>query len=272
MSSRLCAESSRRALYRVFVRPAQPVPCTAVSHRVTWQAPPIALSYQCATLTRTSRPKKPAAESASEVVARSERNFDPRYTTAKDVERMGRSRLPQDHEITDPDILVIDDDGTLEGPLATRFVMTKIQEHESLRMSRPYVPATKDKPAELAICKIVNKKADFERQKLAKEKKSNSSKLKGKNKELEINWAIGDHDLETKFKQLRKFLDGPNKVHIQFGKKKGSKTKTSDQDARILVTKVRDEILNNMPAKEFKPPEGEIGAKYALYMAGKSAP
>jgi translation initiation factor IF-3 len=190
--------------------------------------------------------------------------YDRRYTTKESWERSGRDRLPRDHEITDPQIMVLDN-GTIEGPLATRYVLTKIAPEESLRMFQPYKPAKDGSPAEYAICKIVDKKAEHEKIKESQErKKENGGGGKSKTKEMELSWGIGDHDLMTKLRHLAAFVEKGMKVDIVLGKKRKGK-KVSEEEARAVVGKVREEI-ERCGGKEGKKATGEIGATYRLHV------
>jgi translation initiation factor IF-3 len=189
---------------------------------------------------------------AAEQVALDDVKHDPRFTTAASVERSGRSRLPRDHEITDPQIMVHEKE-MIEGPLRTQFVLTKIEPYESLRMVTPYVPATKEEPQKFAVCRIVNKKDE-----VAKEKRSREGKqkvIKVKEKTIEVNWGIDTNDLRTKFIAMKKLFDGPAKVTVRFGKKKGSKAKPDYNDQKALVQKVIEEVIK-MGGREMRPMEG----------------
>ncbi|PON24593.1 translation initiation factor IF-3 [Trichoderma gamsii] len=196
-----------------------------------------------------------------------DRGYDRRFTTQKDIERSGRDRPPWDHEITDPQIMVIDN-GSAEGPLATRYVLTKLEEGESLRMVTPYVPANAENntPAKYAVCKIVNKRDEYERLKQLKEKKKVAVAGKPKTKEMELTWAIGGHDLSTKLRQMSGFLAKGMKVELMIGKKKGGRA-VEAEEAREVLKKVREEI-EGQGARETKKMEGTVGGTVRLYLEG----
>lgn len=196
-----------------------------------------------------------------------DRGYDRRFTTQKDIERSGRDRPPWDHEITDPQIMVIDN-GSAEGPLSTRYVLTKLEEGESLRMITPYVPANAENktPAKYAVCKIVNKRDEYERLKQLKEKKKTAVAAKAKTKEMELTWAIGGHDLATKLRQMGGFLNKGMKVELMIGKKKGGRAVEMDE-AKDVLKKVKEEI-EAQGARETKKPEGQVGGTMRLYLEG----
>ncbi|KAH6611609.1 translation initiation factor if-3 [Trichoderma cornu-damae] len=207
------------------------------------------------------------ASSSEDSDDKEQRGYDRRFTTQRDIDRSGRDRPPWDHEITDPQIMVIDN-GSAEGPLSTRYVLTKLEAGESLRMITPYVPASSenDTPARFAVCKIVNKRDEYERQKLLKEKKKTAVAAKAKMKEMELTWAIGGHDLATKLRQMGGFLSKGMKVELMIGKKKGGRAVDMDEAGDVLK-KIREEI-EAQGAREAKKPEGHVGGTMRLYLEG----
>ncbi|KAG6006158.1 hypothetical protein E4U21_007268 [Claviceps maximensis] len=269
-----CINTSRRALCRVFVSPMER----------TLLSPPISVLLPCRRTgailgqLRSYAQKPPPARgprgqtsaAATEQVAREQRGFDKLYTTQNDINRSGRDRPPQDHEITDPQIMVIDN-GAIEGPLATSFVLTKLEANESLRMIQPYVPADpkNDRPlCSYAVCKIVNKADEYARQKQLRERKK-AAAGKAKTKELELTWAIGNHDLGTKMRQMGGFLAKGFKVEVLLAKKKGGK-QVGGKEAEAVVKRLREEVEAN-GGREAKPSTGTPGATMRFYLEGKQS-
>ena len=107
-----------------------------------------------------------------------------------------------------------------------------------------------------------------EAEKAAKEQEK--KQRAAKDKELEVNWGIGPNDLQTKIGTLARLMEGPVKVTVKFGRKKGSKTKLEYADMEELVRKVREQI-SEMGAREHKPAEGFIGKTMMLHFASKHA-
>ena len=256
-----CVYSPSRALYRVFIGPAAAIPRP-------WL--PSAAGHVAQLRQYAAKSSKPAPLTAKERADREDRGFDRRFTTQKDIDRSGRDRPPQDHEITDPQVMVIDN-GTTEGPLATSFVLTKLETDESLRMIQPYVPAdTKNgRKAQFAVCKIVNKRDEYTRQRQLKEKKKTAAAAKPKTKELELTWAIGEHDLATKMRQMGGFLSRGMKVEVLLAKKKGGK-QVDSKEAQSVVQRIREEV-SSQGARESKPATGAAGGTMRLYLEGKKA-
>ncbi|KAI5461728.1 hypothetical protein BGZ63DRAFT_342839, partial [Mariannaea sp. PMI_226] len=196
-----------------------------------------------------------------------DRGYDKRYTTKEDIEKSGRDRYPQDHEITDPKIMVLDN-GNVDGPLLTRHVLSRLDSSESLRMVNPYIPARpKDgRMAEYALCKIVNKKDEYLRQREAKERRRVAKATSAKVKELELNWAIGENDLQTKMRQLSGFLEKGWRVEIILGKKKGGR-KVEDAEAAQVLSKVK-KAIEELGGKEYRDMSGQVNRSLRMYFEG----
>ncbi|KAM0264234.1 hypothetical protein ACHAQJ_000721 [Trichoderma viride] len=259
VASRISYEACRQSLLPAISSPSSTFQCRPITRQLR--------SYAS-----TSRPYKGGNKGSANVSSSGneddkDRGFDRRFTTQKDIDRSGRDRPPWDHEITDPQIMVIDN-GSAEGPLATRYVLTKLEEGESLRMVTPYVPANSENktPAKFAVCKIVNKREEYERLKQLKEKKKTAVAAKAKTKEMELTWAIGGHDLATKLRQMGGFLSKGMKVELMIGKKKGGRAVEADE-AKDVLKKVKEEI-EAQGARETKKPEGQVGGTMRLYLEG----
>lgn len=195
-----------------------------------------------------------------------EERIDRRYTRSDYMEKTGRDRLPRDHEITDPKIMVLDG-GSTEGPLATRFVLTKLNEGESLRMIKPYEPPRKDKPVSYALCKIVDSTEAYHAEKQRKEARKKTAKPK--QKDVEVSWGISEHDLLIKMRQVTGFLAKGYKVELVIGKKKGQRATPTIRDNENLVAKVRKEVEASN-GFEAKSAQGEVGTNLRLFLESKN--
>ncbi|WKT48527.1 Translation initiation factor 3 (IF-3), C-terminal domain superfamily [Fusarium oxysporum f. sp. vasinfectum] len=245
MNSFACLQSSRRALYRVFVqhealltRQFQPPRALLIQNR----------SFSASQLrARKSKKREDEIETDPFADEGQDRGFDRRYTTQEEFEKSGRDRLPQDFEIKDPKIMVLDN-GVFDGPLLTKNVLSRLPETDSLRMVTPYIPGDpkKDKPTQYAICKITTPKT----------------------KEVEMSWAISEHDLGVKTQQLVGFLSKGMKVELILGfKKKGQKRRTSEDTAEEVYTKV-NKLVEQLGSREYKPRDGEVGKTMRIYLEG----
>jgi translation initiation factor IF-3 len=137
-------------------------------------------------------------------------------------------------------------------------------------MVQPYVPADakNNRPnAQFAVCKIVNKRDEYERQKQLKEKKKTSAAGKPKTKELELTWAIGEHDLATKMRQMGQFLEKGMKVEVLVAKKKGGR-QADAKEAEGVVKRIREEV-DRVGGREGKAASGAVGGTLRLFLEGK---
>lgn len=270
MSSLSCLQSSRRALYRVFVSPHEAA--LLARQLLPAAAGPTLSPIRQDRLFSASPAQLKAVRAAPEptTVDPDERGFDRRYTTKEDFVKSGRDRLPQDHEITDPRIMVFDN-GNFDGPLLTRHVMSRIDPSESLRMIQPYVPADpkENKPVQYAVCKVVNKKDEYERLREKRERARVSKQTTAKSKELELSWGIGEHDLSTKLRQLGQFLGKGMKVEVILGYKKKSQKRVDEAAAADVLAKLKKGI-EEQGAREYKPQSGDVGRTLRLYVEGKA--
>ncbi|KAF4970837.1 hypothetical protein FSARC_2203 [Fusarium sarcochroum] len=267
MSSFPCLQSSRRALYRVFVERHEALLARQFLPATQATLPSI---RQARFFSASSLQLRPPREFPDRRPTRSDDDgIDRRYTTKEEFAKSGRDRLPKDHEIKDPKVMVLDN-GVFDGPLATRTVMSRLNETESLRMVTPYIPANdkNNQPVQYAVCKIVNKKEEFERQRELRERRRVSKQTTAKTKELEMSWAISDHDLQTKTRQLMGFLGKGMKVDLVLGfKKKGQKKRVDDAMVKDVIEKVKKQI-EEAGAREYKPREGEPGRTLRIYLEG----
>lgn len=277
MSGIQCVYNSRRALYRVFVSPLerqdallprQLLPLLHARAVVPVQTP-LHVDRQTRSFVVSSHvlARSPRDATPTPTVDDDERGFDRRYTTKEDVEKSGRDRLPQDHEITDPMIMLLED-GKFDGPVQTRQVMRRLEPTDSLRMVHPYVPARpKDSvAATLAICKVVNKQEEYERQRQMRDRRKASKATSAKTKEMELNWGIGDNDLATKLRQLGGFLKKGMKVEVILGCKKRAK-KVDDDAAEDVLRRVKKGI-EDLGAREHKAQDGQVNKTLRLYFEG----
>lgn len=105
-----------------------------------------------------------------------------------------------------PEVLVIGPDGESLGKMS-RFDALKKAEEFNLDL---LCVAPQAKPA---VCKIINYgKYRYESQKKAKEAKKNQKIIEIK--EIQLTPQIGEHDLLTKVKAAKKFLEDGNKIKV----------------------------------------------------------
>lgn len=186
------------------------------------------------------------------------------------VRKAKLGRLPRDQEITHPKIHIRNDEGeSLGEPRYTRDVLAEInlKTHSLMLLVYPdlspeFLKANPKAP-QWPICKIVNKKAERDRE---KELKANKKGLQ--NKELELNWATAPNDQNHKVNQLKKFLAKGWRVQVLFLNKQGKKKNASKKEAEELVAKVKAALEEVKGAFEVKASEGELQGTMRMFLQG----
>jgi len=121
--------------------------------------------------------------------------------------RPTKSQDPINEFIRANEMLVIDETGAKLGVMSKRAAIS-LAELKNLDL---YQVGTQ--PDGTAITKIVNfGKLKYEQQKKAKEAKKNQSKTE--NKEIRLTVNIGQHDLETKARKAKEFLEDGDHVKV----------------------------------------------------------
>jgi translation initiation factor IF-3 len=271
MASSKCLLSTRLALYRVFVSPLEPASSSS--------------PYSLRALSASSRPQFSNQQLPYARIPSQTRNFTnvPKKITGPARKaspnnrvpgtKVSLERLPRDHEITDNMVMVVEADGKLSGPHRTRDILSKIdQSISSLRtiQPKPLNPA-QGQPA-FAICKIINKKEEFQRQVASQKQQKEAQQARRKQnkvKELELSWAIAPHDMAFKLKQLRTFLEKGHKVDLLIAKKKDGKRVTKDE-AETMFTQIQAAIQEVEVAKERKSPSGQPGGLMRIFLEPRS--
>lgn len=180
-------------------------------------------------------------------------------------------RLPRDDEITWPYVFVktLSDDGheRLAGPRPVKEVLAEL-DLKKCSLQAVVMPRPDDEEApRWPICKIVNKKEELTR---AKELKERKKQTVVKEKELELNWALAPHDLEHKLKTLQKFLAKGYKVQVLLLKKRSSKARIADKDAKVLLERIETAVAEVTDSKEWKKREGQVLGSLRLFLQGKA--
>lgn len=125
---------------------------------------------------------------------------------------------------------------------------------------RPHIP----------ICKAVSK-AQFRQGQAEKLKpKKDASALV---KEVEVNPAMSQHDLDHRLKRLKEFLEDGRRVEVAFGKKKrkGWKQKkdVAENEVNEMLEQIRQAVGEVEGAREWKEMEGQAGGTLTMYFEAK---
>ncbi|QEH61559.1 translation initiation factor IF-3 [Spiroplasma chinense] len=110
-------------------------------------------------------------------------------------------------EIRARQILIIKEDGSKEGPL-NKFEALKLAEEQGLDLLQVGMQDNST-----AIAKILDfGKFKYEQKRKQRENKKNQIKVE--NKEIRLTVGIGDHDMDTKARKAREFLEAGDRVKI----------------------------------------------------------
>ncbi len=110
------------------------------------------------------------------------------------------------HDIRAKEILIITEDGRRIGPISKKAA---IEMAESANLDLLQVGQQEG----IAVAKIVDYgKYKYEQQKKAKEVKKNQ--VETQNKEIRLTVKIGEHDLDTKARKAREFIENGDRVKV----------------------------------------------------------
>ncbi|KAK1766125.1 putative translation initiation factor if-3 protein [Phialemonium atrogriseum] len=196
-----------------------------------------------------------------------------------------KGRFPRDREISHELVLVRGDDGRLSeprrtadvlaglDPLVSSLVVIAMPQQKQEGEEGAEAAAGEDGDSEAArsgpqypICRVVDKKA---LQTAAVEKAKAERKKTVGTKEVEINWAIAPHDLQTKLRQLKGFLAKGLRVQVLMLSRAKRKKRQASKDESAEVLRMVKEAIDEVPgSKEFKGMEGVVGGQARLFWEG----
>jgi translation initiation factor IF-3 len=165
------------------------------------------------------------------------------------------SDIVKDEDIDAPlGVQVVQEDGKL-GPVQRLMSVLQDVSREEEHLVQVSPP---DERRPTAVVKIF-KRTDLIRQKVDRRKavQKQQKSLKDKApKQMELNWAIGPHDLDIKLGQLEAFLEKGKTVEIILAAKRKQRKAEPDEGDAVLK-KIR-ERLAKIDAREIKPMEGHV--------------
>ncbi|KAL8972136.1 MAG: hypothetical protein Q9183_000703 [Haloplaca sp. 2 TL-2023] len=187
----------------------------------------------------------------------------------------------RDEAISARDVLVVKPDSSLQPPRSLRDTLASIDRnacflvqvgdmvHPSHSDDSEPEPGERDSRPRIPICKIIDKGA-FRQAEAAKQKPKKS--VVAMSKEVEINWTMSDHDLNHRLDRLKQFLDEGRRVDVVFGKKRKGwmrRKEATDQQANVILQKIREAVETVDGAKEWKTMEGQVKGQLLLFFEGK---
>jgi translation initiation factor IF-3 len=165
------------------------------------------------------------------------------------------SGIVKDEDIDAPlGVQMVQADGKL-GPVErlTAVLQNVNREEEHLVQVSP-----PDEQRPTAVVRIF-KRADLIRQKIERKKvvQKQQKSLKDRTpKQMELNWAIGPHDLDIKLGQLENFLEKGKTVEIILAARRKQR-KAEQEEGEAVLKKIRDRLVN-IEAREVKPMDGQV--------------
>jgi translation initiation factor IF-3 len=139
-------------------------------------------------------------------------------------------------------------------------------------------PDDPDDPDYLPVCRIVNKKEEYEVQKqrksAAKASKQRSAKSSAAGaKTVELSWAIDQHDLSHRLGRIKDFLSQGRRVEVAIAKKKGGRLATVEE-CESLLRSLKETVESVLGARELKSDDDEgpppkLGAPRLMNFVGK---
>ncbi|KAK4203651.1 hypothetical protein QBC40DRAFT_274172 [Triangularia verruculosa] len=218
------------------------------------------------------------------ITAPSQRSFSGRGGPLTNLFQLGTFRKPSfDFERREPKptdgkilnynirgqmVVIRTKEGTLSEP------QDKLEVLQSLDLDRSALEMLAEpKPGRpFPICRIIlhedEQKKAYAEMKMQKKKLQNEVKVA--QKEVEINWAMAPHDLVTKIRRLKGFLEKGYRVEVTLmHPKKKSKRKASDEEAKDVFAEVI-KVLEEVPGTtEYKSRQGNVGKVQSLFLQGK---
>jgi translation initiation factor IF-3 len=155
-------------------------------------------------------------------------------------------------------IRLVNQDGTLGDIRSTHDVLESID-----RGVETLVQVSPEQPGVPPVCKIMNKRAMRDAEK-AKAKAARRGGGAG-TKTLELNWAIDKGDLGHRLDKMKTFLEKGLKVEIVLASKRRGKQAT-EEEAQLLLRKIKDAVKEVDGAKEMKPMEGKLLRTATVYL------
>lgn len=146
-------------------------------------------------------------------------------------------------------VQVKQEDGTILEPQRLDLLLRRIDQGSQVVRQL----AARGPQADAALVEITTKDTLI-RIALAKEKQvreAQKSQRALKPKQIELNWAIGENDLNLKLKSMEEFLEKGKKVEIMLASKRQSRRATPDE-AQQLLESIRERVV-------------DLGARIAKY-------
>ncbi|QIW94983.1 hypothetical protein AMS68_000501 [Peltaster fructicola] len=167
-------------------------------------------------------------------------------------------------------ILVDQETGKLQPPVDKRGVLMNL-DLNTHRLVQVEAGNAKT-PDRLAICKIIDKKAQINARRERKEANKDATKARAMAislKTIELNWAIDPNDLGHRLDKFRSFLQEGRKVDVVLAPKKRGRL-ASPEECRNVISRIQDVVKDTKGATASKPMEGKIGGVAMFSYQGRA--
>jgi translation initiation factor IF-3 len=202
------------------------------------------------------------------VSAPSRTSSDPKYKPPE-------ARKPRNNEIRYRLIQVVNAEGRLDDPVRLQSLLRNLD--DKTHYLEQVTPDDPEDPDYLPVCRIVNKKEEYELQKgrksAAKAAKQRSVKSSAAGaKTVELSWAIDAHDLSHRLGKLKDFLSQGRRVEVAIAKKKLGRLATTEECENLLRS--LKETVESVPGvRELKSDDegqpSKLGAPRLMTFVGK---
>ena len=163
------------------------------------------------------------------------------------------AELPLDRKIDTPEVIVKSEDDQLGEP------QDLIQLLRQVKHQQKYVlQLTKPGDFEHAVVRIVERQhlVNLIRKREDTVRNAQVAQKAKKPKQIELNWAISENDLQLKLNQMGEFLGKGKKVELLLANKRHQR-KASIDEAQALLKKIHDKI-HDVGARQLGDMEGHI--------------
>lgn len=121
-----------------------------------------------------------------------------------------------------------------------------------------------DEPGKPPICKIIDKKEMYNKEKERKKKLKSSAT----SKTIELNWALDGNDLKHRIVRMQEFLGKGYKLEVVLAPKRKGRVAT-EEEAEELLRNIRAAVEEVKGSRETATMSGTLLATATLFFEGK---
>ncbi|RAL07637.1 putative translation initiation factor IF3 [Aspergillus homomorphus CBS 101889] len=163
--------------------------------------------------------------------------------------RSSVANLVKDEAITAEYVQLVNVEGTLDPPVRTWLALRRID-----RAKEWLIQVKAEMDGAPPVCKVVNK-AEYREQERARAKAAHAARTSLK--QVELNWAIDNHDLSHRLKKITEFITKGHKVEVVLLRKKYKRAPKPEEVKNVMDKVVQ--TIKEANGMQIKPMEGEPG-------------